>query len=277
MNRVLKFMLRRLLASEMRKRGFNRLSIFAAGAVLVVVLGMFFGGAPRFMGRIGEFPTTSPASSAAPAEPAAARAEAVNPPPTGVGGAGQPIVAPGKFDYYLLALSWSPTHCRRKPDSDQCGQGRRFVVHGLWPQFEKGWPSDCETTYKRPTTTLLKRYEDLSGSRGLLRHQWRKHGACTGLSPGAYFATMAAAAQKVTLPPALANLTAETRLSPSEVEQAFIRANPALKPDGVTVKCAQRRLREVRICMTKDLQPRVCGPDAIRDCRARAITAPPPQ
>ncbi len=56
----------------------------------------------------------------------------------------------GKFDYFALALSWSPTYCATpagENDRSQCSPGRRFafVVHGLWPQHEKGWPEYCET------------------------------------------------------------------------------------------------------------------------------------
>ena len=47
----------------------------------------------------------------------------------------------GDFDYYVLALSWSPTHCievgdeRRDPQCDRGRNGRpyAFVLHGLWP------------------------------------------------------------------------------------------------------------------------------------------------
>src|SRR5262245_40576168 len=53
----------------------------------------------------------------------------------------------GVFDYYLLALSWSPTYCAGLDDGrydPQChGRERRpyaFVLHGLWPQFENRWP-----------------------------------------------------------------------------------------------------------------------------------------
>ena len=57
---------------------------------------------------------------------------------------------PGEFDYYVLALSWSPTYCASEAgasDGQQCAPGRRFafVVHGLWPQFKQGWPENCET------------------------------------------------------------------------------------------------------------------------------------
>ena len=44
----------------------------------------------------------------------------------------------GKFDYYQLVLSWSPTHCEdnsRGKNDTQCGRRRArpysFVLHGL--------------------------------------------------------------------------------------------------------------------------------------------------
>ena len=56
----------------------------------------------------------------------------------------------GKFDYYTLVMSWSPTHCANAEvgrDEQQCARfdGLRygFVLHGLWPQYEKGYPEAC--------------------------------------------------------------------------------------------------------------------------------------
>jgi len=57
--------------------------------------------------------------------------------------------APGEFDFYVLALSWSPSFCEAasdRPDSGrsqpQCdGRPYSFVVHGLWPQYERGFPN----------------------------------------------------------------------------------------------------------------------------------------
>src|SRR5688572_25487595 len=48
------------------------------------------------------------------------------------------------IDYFVLALSWSPTFCASEQAAGerlQCGTGRKyaFVVHGLWPQYRKGW------------------------------------------------------------------------------------------------------------------------------------------
>src|SRR3979490_1711090 len=59
---------------------------------------------------------------------------------------------PGQFDFYVLSLSWSPSFCEEASERGnegrsqaQCG-GRpfSFVVHGLWPQYEHGFPDYCE-------------------------------------------------------------------------------------------------------------------------------------
>src|SRR5258705_13549201 len=56
----------------------------------------------------------------------------------------------GVFDYYVLALSWSPSYCadlaeRRYDPQCRLDGDRRyaFVLHGLWPQYERGWPQYC--------------------------------------------------------------------------------------------------------------------------------------
>src|SRR5262245_32563319 len=58
---------------------------------------------------------------------------------------------PGKFDFYVLSLSWSPSFCAANVErgfqrSDpQCGpRPFSFVVHGMWPQYEKGFPEFCQ-------------------------------------------------------------------------------------------------------------------------------------
>ena len=64
---------------------------------------------------------------------------------------------PGKFDYYVLALSWSPSYCEaarerapdRAPDRQCGGRPYSFVVHGLWPQYEQGFPSYCQVPAPR--------------------------------------------------------------------------------------------------------------------------------
>ena len=58
------------------------------------------------------------------------------------------VASRSAFDYWILALSWSPEYCASpaaRPGSRQCAQPREFIVHGLWPQYERGWPEDCRT------------------------------------------------------------------------------------------------------------------------------------
>lgn len=182
------------------------------------------------------------------------------------------------FDYYVLALSWSPSFCEQRPDSDQCGRKLRFVTHGLWPQYERGYPENCfDEGNRRVPGRLLRAYQDLAPSQGLLAHQWRKHGSCTGLSQEGYFKTARAARRTVAIPEALAKASKSVKIDPRVVETAFMQANPGLDRDEVTITCSRGDLAEVRVCLTRDLKPRRCGPDVIRDCSQRLVDLPAPR
>ncbi|MDO5706529.1 MAG: ribonuclease T2 [Paracoccus sp. (in: a-proteobacteria)] len=188
----------------------------------------------------------------------------------------------GQFDYYVLALSWSPSWCASTGDdrrSDQCETGRRigFVVHGLWPQYESGWPQRCDTDERDPSRRESQAMADVMGSGGLAWHQWQKHGRCSGLSARGYYAATRAALDAVEIPEVFNRLTDDIRLPPAVVEDAFIEANPTLTRNGITVTCQGRALQEVRICLTRDLEPRDCAPDARRDCALPAVTMAPPR
>lgn len=161
----------------------------------------------------------------------------------------------GRFDYYVLSLSWSPSWCLAEGDArnaDQCDPGRRksFVVHGLWPQYERGWPEDCRTSARDPSRRETRAMGDIMGSSGLAWYQWKKHGRCTGLAAQDYFALTRAAASAITIPAPLEKLGRDVSLPANVVEDAFIEANPDLTRDGITVTCRDRALQEVRICLT---------------------------
>lgn len=100
---------------------------------------------------------------------------------------------PGKFDYYALALSWSPTFCASpagRNAKQQCGRTRRFafVVHGLWPQYNKGWPEHCRRKAPYLQDRFIRSLYDIMPSKRLIIHEWRKHGTCAGLRADKYFA-----------------------------------------------------------------------------------------
>ena len=186
----------------------------------------------------------------------------------------------GDFDYYVLSLSWSPSWCAtdgKGRDARQCETGRRtgFVVHGLWPQYEQGWPDYCATGERDPSRRESQAMEDVMGSGGLAWYQWQKHGRCSGLSALGYYQAIRDAAEAVTVPPVLRMLPREVRLEASVIEEAFMESNPELTGDGITVTCNGGRVDEVRICLTRDLAPRECAPDSRRDCRGKMLMEPP--
>lgn len=177
----------------------------------------------------------------------------------------------GEFDYYVMALSWTPSWCELEGDdrgSPQCdpGQGFGFTLHGLWPQYEDGWPAFCPTVERNPSRTMTNNMADIMGTSGLAWYQWTKHGVCSGLSASDYYALSRLAYSRVTRPDLLRQLDRELRLPAEVIEQAFLEANPDLSDDMMTVTCRAGRVQEVRICLTRDLEPRACAPDVARDC-----------
>lgn len=184
---------------------------------------------------------------------------------------------PGRFDFYVLALSWSPGFCELEGDRkgrSQCdaGSGLGFVVHGLWPQYERGFPSECGAE-RNPTRMAMDEAREVFPEQGLARHQWRKHGTCSGLSPTDYFRATRLARDKVTIPPELVRPTKDLTLQPLAIERAFAEANPGLRPDMMSVTCRRGLLQEVRICMDKTLRGfRTCEEVDRSGCRGGSVT-----
>lgn len=187
----------------------------------------------------------------------------------------------GEFDFYVLALSWSPGFCSvgggDEKGRDQCdsGSGLGFVVHGLWPQYQQGFPSDCSPANRTPSRIALDSAKGVYPDEGLARYEWRKHGVCSGKSPTDYFADVRAARDKVVIPQALLKPTADQTFVPLDLERAFAAVNPGLRPDMMSVACSRSTLEEVRICLSKDLRDFVACPEVNRrGCRSRDIKAP---
>jgi ribonuclease T2 len=224
---------------------------------------------------------------------------------------------PGDFDYYILALSWSPTYCGGRGgdengdrgqygdrgqfndryggggydggrrgyggrDSDEQCSGARpyaFVLHGLWPQYErKGWPEFCETS-SRPWVPeeTIDRMMDIMPSRRLVIQEYKKHGICSGLEPRQYFDTARKVYKSVRIPDEFQDLSQPLTVSPEAVRKAFVDINPQLTPDMIQVVCSRNLLRELRICFTKDLTPRSCSQNEQnrRLCTYNTVTMPP--
>jgi ribonuclease T2 len=188
--------------------------------------------------------------------------------------------APGEFAYYVLSLSWSPAFCLSSPAAAECNGPRRygFIVHGLWPQNEQGWPEHCDVHRSVPDD-VVQGIADLMPARGLVYHEWSAHGTCSGLEPGEYFALVRRAYTSIAIPQELSGLGQAIEQPPAAIAAAFLHANPHLPTQSIAVTCSGQgapRLREVHICLDRDLMPRACSADAMRGaCRAPQVIIPP--
>ena len=223
--------------------------------VLAVAAGIGLLARPSAPARTPPAPTAEPAPTivSRPAPPA----PAARPPDRGRG-----------FDYWLIALSWSPSYCESNPhDREQCGpRGYGFVLHGLWPQHERGGgPQDCPTR-ERPDAATIERTLAFMPSRRLVQHEWRAHGACSGLAAADYFDLSDRAFAAVRIPPEFTTPKRPPRMQADDVRDAFIAANPDLRADRFAVVCRGRDLAEVRICVDDELVPRRCGRDVRTRC-----------
>ena len=190
---------------------------------------------------------------------------------------------PGQFDFYVLALSWSPSFCeasgeRGTPPQQQCGaRPYSFVVHGLWPQYENGFPEFCQQPAPRLNRNIVSSMLDLMPAPRLIFNEWDRHGTCSGLSPNAYFETVRKARALVKIPDDYLAPAQEITAAPAEVADAFVKANAGLTRASVAVSCDAKRLTEVRICIGKDLKFHDCGEVEQHTCRRAQIVMPPPQ
>jgi ribonuclease T2 len=187
---------------------------------------------------------------------------------------------PGEFDFYVLSLSWSPSFCEGgggRRANEQCEGARpyAFVVHGLWPQYERGFPQNCTEPAPWIENDLVRSMLDLMPARRLVIHEWQAHGTCSGLDAERFFATVRSAREKIKIPERFVRLNDYTMVSPDEVEDAFIAANPGLAHDMIAVTCNRRYLSEVRICMGKDLAFHACPETDRRACRNPRVAMPP--
>ena len=164
----------------------------------------------------------------------------------------------GEFDYYAMALSWSPQHCAIKPaDREQCSRQLGFVLHGLWPQYQRGYPGNC--TRERLDPAMEQDFAGLYPSRFLYGHEWEKHGTCSGLNQEAFHQLARDLRQKVRIPAAYQSPVEPLRKSSFQLKADLAAANDWLAPDNITVACADggRFLREIYICINKE------GTDAV--------------
>ena len=178
----------------------------------------------------------------------------------------------GEYDYYVMALSWSPTFCQTHADEDeQCGRkGFGFILHGLWPQYENGGGPELCTTEDEPDRKTVANTLAFMPSRRLITHEWRTHGACTGLDPAGYFGLADRAFAVVRIPPELSAPREDVQMDANGLVAAFKNANPKLDEGMLSLQCSRGDLVEVRVCLDKTLAPRACGKRMQSRCPSKA-------
>lgn len=186
---------------------------------------------------------------------------------------------PGRFDYYVLSLSWSPHYCTRpeaRDEETQCESGRYgFVTHGLWPQHWSGAPEFCLTGEpKQVRRQIVDQYLPIMPSPRLIEHQWRKHGTCSGLSQEQYFAATRQAFEGFRVPRDFH----EGRLVDADRRTLLTKltgSNPGTPESAIALRCRGKDLAEVRICLSKGLTPIACGPHVRGSCPRQGIRVRP--
>ncbi|MDQ2835076.1 MAG: ribonuclease T [Acidobacteriota bacterium] len=184
----------------------------------------------------------------------------------------EPAAASQPFDFYLLNLSWSPEFCHSHPNARECDLHAAFVLHGFWPQNNDGtYPQQCTDA---PGPANPAAYSDIYPDAGLLEHEWRTHGTCSGLSPDSFFTLARTASHSVAIPPSLAQLDHQISLALAEILQLFTQANPNLSTSSLALRCGNNYLTAIEVCLDRSAHPIACGP--IRSCRANAVRITPP-
>ena len=192
----------------------------------------------------------------------------------------------GEFDYYAMVLSWSPSYClsignkRRDPQCDRRGRRFSFVLHGLWPQYERGWPENCRTR-QRPfvENTTIRSMLDIMPSKRLIIHEYKKHGTCSGFGPKGYYQLSRKLYSRIKIPARYVDTKNALFVTPEKLTADFIQANPGLKASHFAISCRRgnKRLREIRFCFARDGSYRDCGRNENRRkmCSERKIYLPP--
>ena len=203
--------------------------------------------------------------------------------------ASTPAVAAGQFDSYTLALSWEPAFCESKPSASECASespGRfdaaNLILHGLWPdrsggagrevgycgvdaatrEFDRSaaWCRLPEPALSEATRAELA--EAMPGATSCLdRHEWTKHGTCSGMTADDYFARASALVSAVSKTAFGRYLSASAGRT-VELEGALAAFEADFGPgsrDKLSLRCAQAggktALIEARLRLTNPLGP----------------------
>ena len=168
-------------------------------------------------------------------------------------------------DGYILALSWSREYCKER-ESDpamrlQCSGeigDFGFVLHGLWPEAKgPNYPQYCRSVGVLSRQVVAENI-CMTPSPQLLQHEWAKHGTCMARKPETYFGAARLLFSAIEFPDM--DRLSRKPLNAAGLADAFAENNQGLTANAVRVKTNDKGwLREVFICLGKDLKPRRCS------------------
>jgi ribonuclease T2 len=121
----------------------------------------------------------------------------------------------------------------------------------------------------------IQRMLPLMPNRRLIIHEWRKHGACTGLAPDAYFSLAEHAFDSVRIPAEFNSPKAPQQRDGVAIKQDFVAANATLSADDIELSCTRGELVDVRVCLTSTLAPRACADPRQHACEEPLIVRQP--
>ncbi|MGA7157949.1 MAG: ribonuclease T [Acidobacteriaceae bacterium] len=178
----------------------------------------------------------------------------------------------GQFDFYLMNLSWSPEFCSIQGTSPECAAHPGFILHGLWTQNDDGsYPVFCT---EQPAPSDLSQNLDITPDLSLLRHEWAKHGTCSGVGPQRFFAMEHKAYHSLKIPEQFDHIEHEMSMTPNAILDLFAQANPDFPRGSILLSCGRNHLTAIEACFSKDLHPIVC--QNLRSCRANSVKITPP-
>ena len=179
---------------------------------------------------------------------------------------------PGKFDFYLMNLSLSPEFCSIQGTSPECAAHPGFILHGLWTQNNDGtYPVFCsnEAGLAHPEQNL-----DITPDLSLLKHEWDKHGTCSGIGPQRFFAMEHQAFHSLKIPPQIEHVDHEISMTPDAILGLFADSNPGFPRGSILLSCGRNHLTAIEACFSKDLKPIAC--QGLHTCRANSVKITPP-
>ena len=141
------------------------------------------------------------------------------------------------------------------------------MLHGLWPENTNGtYPEACSTAAGPSNPS---QYKDIYPDAGLLAHEWKEHGTCSGLSPDAFFQLSRKAEQSITIPANLATKQTPAQETPAQILGSFAAANAGDPIADFVMTCGNNRLTAVQVCLDKNLKAMSCP--GIKSCGATVV------